>query len=89
MKWFGMVGSGCLIAALLVAGTHPGSGAELPDASDTIAPNQFVFDPVSVESPSARIRLTRLGSYRGGGLATTPRHPPSMTEGPRGCSWGP
>ena len=66
MKWLGKIRGGCLVAALLAAGTHPGSGTELPDASETISPNQFVFDPVSVESPSARIRLTRLGSYRGG-----------------------
>ncbi len=66
MKWLGKTRGGCLVAALLVAGTHPGSGAELPDPSDTISPNEFFFDPVSVESPSARIRLTRLGSYRGG-----------------------
>ncbi len=55
-----------MLATGSAAGMVWGSDGGLFQASGTIPAGEFAFDPVNVESPLATIRLTRLGSYRGG-----------------------
>ncbi len=55
-----------MLAIAFAAAIVRGADGELSAASSTIPAGEFAFDPVSVESPMARVILTRLGSYRGG-----------------------
>lgn len=54
------------MSTALSSATAESSSSGLFEAGGTIQAGQFAFDPISVEAASAGVRLTRLGSYRGG-----------------------
>lgn len=55
-----------MLATLSSAGMVPLFDGNASEADEPTPPEQFIFDPISVEAPTATARLTRLGSYRGG-----------------------